>query len=465
MSSNDFSTDTIVALATPSGIGGVGMIRISGPKSPEILKRIWSAKNSDFPKSHQLFLGDFTDPQNQEKLDSGLAVYMKAPRSFTGEEVVEFHLHGGPYLLNRALEILLREGLRLAEPGEFTRRAFLNGKIDLLQAEGISEMIHANSEAALRNAKSQLEGRISSEVEKGKDQLLHLLAQVEAAIDFPDEDIEIAPPDYLLEKINPLEQLLKNWLDKFQIGRLLREGVKVALVGRPNVGKSSLLNRLLGEDRAIVHHKPGTTRDVVEGMFSIQGVAFQLLDTAGIREGEDEVEQEGILRSKRAIQSADLTLWVLDAASPLTSEDHSVLASLGEKVLTVFNKTDLGSCVETLPEDWILQMKARPIAAVRISARNGDGLENLREMMLQSAGLGAIEHLSHAYLNNARHREALRGALEALTRGKDSLNSKISFECLAADLREATDALESLLGKISSEDILGKIFSTFCIGK
>jgi tRNA modification GTPase len=460
-----FEQDTIVALATPPGVGGIGILRLSGPRAPELLKKFWMAKNGAEFSSHQLYYGDLIDPHNQQKLDRGLAVWMKSPRSFTGEEVVEFHLHGGPLLLNQILSVLLRERVRLAEPGEFTQRAFLNGKLDLLQAEAIGEMIHANSEAALYNARGQLEGRISSEVEHAREQLLHLLALVESAIDFPDEDIEIAQPKQILAQLTPLHQRLETWLQKFHIGRLLREGVKVALVGRPNVGKSSLLNRLLGEDRAIVHHLPGTTRDVVEGILSVHGVAFQLFDTAGIRAGEDEVEQEGISRSRRAIQRADLTLWIIDGSSSLTPEDRAVLSSLEKQVLLVFNKIDLGSVVEKIPPEWITQLKDQPVAVSKVSAKNGVGLEQLRQTMIQAAGLRSLEECSHAYLNNARHLEALRSGLEALNRAKDSLHSKPSFECLAADLREAKNSLESLLGKISSEDVLGKIFSNFCIGK
>jgi tRNA modification GTPase len=458
--------DTIVAIATPPGEGGIGILRLSGPKAPKVLSLLYRGprKVEDF-ESHRLYQGKFIDPRTEELIDEGLAVWMRAPHSYTAEEVVELHAHGGPLILNQLLELCLQESLRIAEPGEFTRRAFLNGKLDLLQAEAVGEMIHAKSEAALRNARAQLEGRLSDEVEQLRERLLFLLARVEAAIDFPEEDIELMESPRTLGEVEAVETILKAWLEKFHLGRLVREGVKLALVGRPNVGKSSLLNKLLGEDRAIVHVSPGTTRDVIEGWMTLGGVSFQVFDTAGIREGEGEVEREGILRPKRVAAGADLTLWVLDASSPLTEEDRQIALSLTGSTLLVGNKSDLGIRSQILPNDWAFSGKGVRREWLFTSAHNGDGIEALRQALFESVGLQALQERAESFLNNARHLSAVRGALEALRRAKQALVEGLPAECVASDLQAATHSLEALLGRISSEDVLDKIFSEFCIGK
>ncbi len=464
MAIQDWQRDTIVAPATPPGEGGIGVIRISGPQAPAVIQPLWKGKTSltQF-KSHKLYKGDFFTPDSKEKLDTGLLVWMRAPHSFTGEEVLELHLHGGPFIMHRVLEACLAQGARLAEPGEFSRRAFLNGKVDLLQAEAIGEMIHAKCEKALANANSQLEGRLSAEVETLRDELIDLLAQVEAAIDFPDEDIEIIQPPVLKEKIIIIDKKLQDWLQRFQIGRLIREGIRVALVGRPNVGKSSLLNRLIGEDKAIVHDSPGTTRDVVEGFFQMEGLAWQLFDTAGMRLSDESVEQEGILRSQKMAMQVDLTLWLLDVSQEMTDEDREVISKLRKPVLVVGNKADLPQKALKFPKAWQGLPDWASLQWILISAKTGLGIEKLKQTMLAQVGLSTLGEKSHAYLNNARHREALQQSLEALKKAKEALD--LPAECLAADLRLAAGALESLLGKIDQEEVLDKIFSQFCLGK
>ncbi len=470
--------DTIVAVATPPGEGGIGVLRISGPKAPEALRALWRGRRPvDRFKSHQLYFGPLVDPETELRLDEGLAVWMRSPHSYTGEEVVEIQVHGGPLLLHRFLEVLLSWGLRPAAPGEFTRRAFLNGKMDLLQAEAVGALIHAQSEAALHNAQQQLEGRLSQEIRSLRIRCVDLLARVEAAIDFPEEDIELIAPQQTLKQIERIAEVLRTWLEKFQVGRLLREGVRLALVGRPNVGKSSLLNRLLGEDRAIVHDRPGTTRDVIEAWANWDGVAYQIFDTAGLREGEEAVEQEGIRRSRLKAESADLILWLVDAADGWTEADGEVAQSLQGRVLVVANKIDKLSpnsnvsqlelaCFskdfsDALPSHWTLLSPA-PLC---VSAVNGTGLETLKRSIGAAIGVTQGRAQCHAYLNNARHQRALQQALVSLSRAHQALADRLPAECVAADLREAARFLGELIGEISTEDILDKIFQEFCLGK
>jgi tRNA modification GTPase len=460
------TNDTIVAIATPPGKGGIGVIRLSGPKAAEALTKVFRGRRevSRF-ESHRLYRGRFLHPETEELLDEGLAVWMRAPHSFTGEDVVEVQVHGGPLLLSHLLETFVQLGLRPAEPGEFTRRAFLNGKMDLLQAEAVAELIHAGSEAALKNAKAQVAGRLSGDVRILRERLVRLLAQVEAAIDFPEEDIETDSREAILRELRAIRAVLGEWLERFALGRLLREGVRLALIGRPNVGKSSLLNRLLGEERAIVHHRPGTTRDLVEGAVSLGGVLFQVFDTAGIRVGEEEVEQEGMRRSRKAAAEADLTLWVLDGSDSLREEDRLILTDLPEKVLVVANKRDLGTAVSGFPVAWQIPQALLERPWVRVSAVTGEGMDELKRRIMAEVGLDALEGKAQACLNNARHRRALVEGNTALSRAESALTGSLPAECLAADLRAGAAALGALLGAVSSEDILDKIFAEFCVGK
>jgi tRNA modification GTPase len=465
--------DTIVAIATPPGEGGIGILRLSGPQAPMALAKLWRGRRAITAfETHRLYLGKLVHPGTEEVLERGMAVWMKAPHSYTGQEVIEIHAHGGPLLLNRLQEVLVGLGLRVADPGEFTRRAYLNGKMDLLQAEAVGAMIHAHSEAALRNARGQLSGRLSHEVGELRAQLIDLLARVEAAIDFPEEDIEIMQPRQTLVAIASLQATLSRWLEKFHMGRLLREGVRVALVGRPNVGKSSLLNRLLDEDRAIVHHEPGTTRDVVEGFLEIGGVGFQLFDTAGLRRGEGAVEWQGMARSQRVMEQADVVLWVVDVSQALTQEDHAlqekmvgVAQETGPSILVVGNKADLPVVAQAFPADWIMPPPLRAKEWFLVSAKTGEATERLKQSLLQAAGIQSLRDGSEAYLNNARHREALQGAQSALGRTTATLAGTMATECVAADLREACTYLEALLGEVSQEEILDKVFAEFCLGK
>lgn len=458
--------DTIVAIATPPGEGGIGIIRVSGPQALGALQKIWKGRKSVRAfESHRLYFGEFLDLTGRKKIDHGLAVWMKGPQSYTGEDVVEIHGHGGPLIMNLLQETLVQWGLRVAEPGEFTRRAFLNGKMDLLQAEAVGEMIHAQSEGALHNARSQLAGRLSLEIAEIRNRLIELLARLEAAIDFPEEDIEIIQPLQSLQEIKAIQATLKNWEEKFHLGRLLREGVKVALVGRPNVGKSSLLNRFMGEERAIVHPLPGTTRDVLEAWVHWEGIAIQLYDTAGIRQGSEEVERVGIERSRKIQAQADLTLWLLDVSQNLGEEDRQIAHQLSGTTLVVGNKADLRVTSQTFPREWNLPESLAQGEWTLISAKTGEGVEKLKDRVLRRLGLVQWNHQGQAYLNNSRHRESLRQAGAALNRAQNALEDKMPAECVAADLRNGMGALAALLGEVSNEEVLDKIFQEFCLGK
>lgn len=461
-----FSQDTIVAVATPPGEGGVGIIRISGPQAPQALGAlIRGTPPIQRWESHRLYYGSWVDPATGQELDQGLSVWMRAPRSFTGEEVVELQAHGGPLILNRLLEALLQQGLRVAEPGEFTRRAFLNGQMDLLQAEAVGEMIGAKSELALTNAQRQLSGRISSEVAGLRDRLIGLMARLEAAIDFPDEDIEILSETQINEELDQVLGTLRQWEGQFSLGRLLRDGVQLALVGRPNVGKSSLLNRWTGEDRAIVHASPGTTRDTIEGRLSLGGVHCRLVDTAGIRHQAEAVEAEGIARTQRSLAQADWTLWVVDLSQPWNDEDQALANRLRGPTLLLGNKCDLEPALFEPPEELWQSHSTLHSRWFRLSAKTGVGLAELERELIELLGLGTLAEHSQAYLNNSRHRQALVGAREALDHGQAALDQGLPPECVAADVRAAADHLQALLGEVDSEAVLDRIFSEFCLGK
>ncbi len=466
MASKYFSDDTIVAIATPPGEGGIGILRISGPEALAALQRIYQGK---LPvkqwQSHRLYLSHWVDPCTEEPIDQGLSVWMRGPHSFTGEDVVELHAHGGPLILNRLLNVLVQGGLRVAQPGEFTRRAFLNNRMDLLQAEAVGEMIQAKSDRALANAQRQLSGRLSEAVTQLKERLIGLLARVEAAIDFPDEDIEILSGAKTLIEVEALADTLKQWEGRFTVGRLIREGVCLALVGRPNVGKSSLLNAWVGESRAIVHATPGTTRDVVEATVDLGGVHCQLMDTAGIRSGSDAVEQEGITRSKQWLQRAHWTLWVVDLNEPWDADDEAIAQELVGPTLLVGNKVDLPQRKFHPPAELFSRIPHLQTQWCEVSAKTGAGLPDLQDRLIQLLGLHGLQEHSEAYLNNGRHRHALQGAGQAMERARQALQPGMPLECVAADLKEATGYLEALLGEVSPEVVLDKIFAEFCLGK
>jgi tRNA modification GTPase len=469
--------DTICAIATPSGEGGIGIIRVSGEKAVDIASgvvRLTSGRSlSEVPcrtLCHADIVGALAEgPLNHEpastSIDEALVVVMRAPHSYTAEDTVEIHCHGGPFVLQCLCEALVTAGARPAQPGEFTKRAFLNGKLDLTQAEAVLDTIRAKTATSLRLAQEQLRGSLSKEVDRIRQRLIHLLAHVEAAIDFTEEGLTFIHERELLQGVESTLEELSHLVESYQEGRILREGITAVIVGRPNVGKSSLLNALLRTDRAIVTPIPGTTRDVLEETLNIRGVPVRLLDTAGLRETTDLVEQEGVRRSRAAMEQADLLLVLLDGSVPLEPEDRVLMSSGSDKKLAlVINKTDLPTGIS--PEDLqALRQAITAEATVWISARTGAGLDDLRDTIRKLVLRPEFEPGETAVVTALRHRTGLIKAIEALHRSLESINGRLSSEFVALDLRGALDALGDITGATTTDDILEHVFSQFCIGK
>lgn len=452
--------DTICAVSTPPGEGGIGIIRISGKEALAIASRVFkprAQKKSGGQASHTLQYGWVVVPETGERVDEALMSVMRAPATYTREDVVEINCHGGTVPLARTLSLLIRTGARQAEPGEFTKRAFLNGRIDLSQAEAVMDIIRAKTDLAQKAATVQLLGGLSSEIAELRQKLVAIVASVEVAIDFPEEDIETSSGLPLMQEVTAVIAGINAMLATVNCGRLLRDGFGTAIVGRPNVGKSSLLNALLRTNRAIVTEVPGTTRDVLEEYLNINGVPLRILDTAGIRHSQDLVEQEGIRRSLAAIHAADLVLVVLDGSQELCDEDNRVLDAIKEKhAMLVINKADLP-----------VQLRGLDPAAIqiRLSCKTGEGLDELRSAISSFIRNRAMPLREHAWAVNQRHRTALEKSKESLEKTIQSIKAGLSPEFLALDLRVALDELGVIIGVTCTEDILERIFNDFCIGK
>ncbi|NPB07145.1 MAG: tRNA uridine-5-carboxymethylaminomethyl(34) synthesis GTPase MnmE [Aquificae bacterium] len=446
--------EPIVAVATPYGEGAIGIVRLSGRGVLDIVKRFFKTKGEIKPR--YAHYGELYDEEGN-LLDEGVLIYYKAPRSYTGEDMVELNLHGNPAILKRAVELFVKAGARLAEPGEFTKRAFLSGKLDLTQAEAVAELISAKTELARRVALKQLKGELSKLVKPLREKLLTLSAYLEAEIEFAEEDLPTLSREEVLKMVREVLKGVRELLKTARTGKALREGIKLAIVGRPNVGKSSLFNALLKEERAIVTEIAGTTRDYIEETLQIKGVPVKLVDTAGIRETEDPVERIGVERSKKKLEEADLVLFVVDLSSPLTEEDLKIYELVKEKEhLVVANKADLPQRaeLEKIPTENI----------IKVSALTGEGLEELSERILSKAGV-QLQDSVNVYVS-LRHEELLKKAEAALERlEKLYKEGEPSPEIAMLEVREASDYLGEILGEITTEELLGKIFSTFCIGK
>lgn len=440
------NTDTIVAPATPPGVGGVGVVRISGDDA----ERIARAMLGSLPEPRVATYATFVNSRG-EALDQGLALYFPSPASFTGESVIELHGHGGPIVMSLLVDAAIELGARLAEPGEFSKRAFLNDKLDLVQAEAIADLIDSGTAQAARAALRSLNGAFSDAVNELVEQLTALRMYVEAAIDFPEEEIDFLADDELVERLSSCAASFESLLSKAAVGRVMRDGYQVVIVGRPNAGKSSLLNRLSGEDSAIVTEVAGTTRDILRERIDIDGLAVELIDTAGLRENPDRIEAEGIRRAREALKTADAVLWIQDASDPDAAElDETLPPDI--PVLVVRNKIDL-----------LDEAAAGAGDEVCLSAKTGEGIVTLRHRLRELAG---YEDLGEgAFTARRRHLEALRRAADHFAMGRRALDEQRAGELLAEELRLAQEALGEITGVVSSDDLLGRIFSSFCIGK
>jgi len=466
--------DTICAIATAAGEGGIGIVRLSGPDALSIadrVVRVRSGQSLASIASHTLYLADLVLPSTMSNngehgldrkavpFDEALIVYMKAPRSFTAEDVVEVHSHGGPVVLGLLCEACVRAGARMAAPGEFTKRAFLNGRLDLSQAEAVLDTIRAKSAIGLRMAQRHLRGELAREVDGARSILLGVLAHVEAGIDFVEEDITFVQREELERAIKSAAAVIGKLEATARDGRVLREGARVVIVGRPNVGKSSLLNRFLKQERAIVTPVPGTTRDVIEESMDLDGVVVRFVDTAGIRQATDPVEREGVKRTQSAQADADLVLVVIDGHAQLTDEDRQILKTVASSnYIIVMNKGDLTQAVGSSDLPFGAEVFV-------ISAKTGLGLEELKVAIrarLVSPGFEVNEDL---VVTNVRHRTALRRAQDSLTHASESVRMGLAGELVAMDLRVAADALGEITGTITTDDILDRVFAEFCIGK
>lgn len=448
--------ETIAAIATPPGEGGVAIIRISGKEALNIANKVFSGKVHSY-KSHTAHYGQIKDALGHH-VDDVLLLVMRNPRSYTGEDTVEVHCHGGSLISRRVLEVILQAGARAARPGEFTFKAFINGKLDLAQAEAVQALISAKNEYALDAAESQLKGSLSSKVLAFQEQLTLIAAILEAWVDFPEEGLEFMSMEELSKNLETNLNAVQSLIHTFRDGRILHEGISLCLVGCPNVGKSSLMNALLDKERSIVSHIPGTTRDILEDSMRLNGLNLRLLDTAGIRTTEEFIEQEGIRRTKEAMGQADLILLVLDATRGLEHEDHRLIEEAPKaKTIIVWNKTDL-------PHQSLPTIDHFP-HAVPLSAKQKKGLDTLFQTIDTVIWKDGPPSKEEIMITNVRHHEALQNALIAGQKVLDGLNSGVSPEFLAMDMRLCLEELGKIMGTNIGEDILSAIFSTFCIGK
>ncbi|MCB2184625.1 MAG: tRNA uridine-5-carboxymethylaminomethyl(34) synthesis GTPase MnmE [Desulfobulbaceae bacterium] len=466
--SADFNTPhapeaTIAAIATSPGFGGIGIIRISGSEALSILTSIFSPHN-DIPefRSHTLYYGWIKDTRTGLPIDEVLAVFMQAPKTYTRENVVEIHCHGSYLVLQDILSRIISLGARLAAPGEFTKRAFLNGRIDLTQAEAVIELLQAQTSGGLGLAMSQLQGRLGTLITDIRQSLLSLRAIIEVAIDFPDDDVEIINPATMSEQLSrDIITPLQNLIASANRGKIYREGISVIILGRPNVGKSSLLNALLKEERAIVTAVPGTTRDTIEEVLDIKGIPVRIIDTAGIRDGAEEVEEIGIERARKKLTEADLVLLLLDASQPLVNDDKTLYVSVKDKkTLLVVNKIDIAGRDQSFLDDTFPDTPK-----VSISAKTLEGIEELETALLRLVSGGSDWDPGHSCVPNVRQRLSIEGALASAEQVLAGLAVELPPDLLAIELQSALDHLGDIIGETTTEDVLDMIFEQFCIGK
>ncbi|ADD03595.1 tRNA uridine-5-carboxymethylaminomethyl(34) synthesis GTPase MnmE [Thermoanaerobacter sp. CM-CNRG TB177] len=457
--------DTIAAISTFPGEAGIGIVRISGDDALEIISKIfkpYKAKDIKKVKSHTLHYGHIVDPETQEIYDEVLVSIMKKPNTYTREDIVEINCHGGIVITSKILELVLKQGARLAEPGEFTKRAFLNGRIDLSQAEAVIDIITAKTMLANKYAQKQLAGYVGSRIKEMKDKIMGLLVHLLALIDFPEEDVEELERKEMLETAKEIVEDIDKLIVSSESGRIIREGLKTAIIGKPNVGKSSLLNALLKENRAIVTDIPGTTRDIIEEYINVKGIPIKLIDTAGIRDTDELVEKIGVERSKEVLAEADLILFVLDASRELSEEDYQIFDILTEKnIIFVLNKIDLPkkideSKLKSLIKDGII---------IEVSTVERIGLEKLENAIYDLVFRGDINLREEEIIINSRHKEALINAKKYMESCVKAIEMGYSEDLITIDLNAALDQLGKITGETATEDLINEIFERFCVGK
>jgi len=460
------NAETIAAISTPYGTGGIGIIRISGPEAFSVAEKIFRGRRKiSETRSHSVVHGRIVDPADGQMVDEVLLVKMDAPGTFTGEDTIEINCHGGIVVLRRVLSLVLRYGARAACPGEFTKRAFINGRMDLAQAEAVIDLINSKTDEGSRAAAAQLQGRLSEKIRGARRKMIELIARIEAAIEYPEEDIEEITGEAVRNGIKEVREELRKTAQSFTRGRLLRDGLTAAIIGKPNAGKSSLLNALVGSSRAIVTDIPGTTRDIIEEYVNIKGIPVRFLDTAGIRSTDDPVEAIGVEKARTAAAEAELVIIVLDAQTGITDEDREIMkTSLSKKTIVMINKTDVAD--DRMVEDMKEQIRTYgDIPVVVASMVDGTGMDDLADRIESLAAGGEISANNEVLLTNARHRQLIEDAVLGLDSAESAYKGGMPLDLVTIDIRDAAEALGRITGESVSEDVVNEIFSRFCVGK
>lgn len=456
--------DTITSISTPMGEGAIGIVRLSGPQAVEIADKLYKGKHllNDVP-SHTINYGHIIDPESKEVIEEVMVSVLRAPKTFTREDIIEINCHGGILTINRVLELTMTYGARMAEPGEFTKRAFLNGRIDLSQAEAVMDFIRSKTDRASKVAMNQIEGRLSDLIKKQRQSILEILAQVEVNIDYPEyDDVEDATTEFLLEQSKEIKQEINRLLDTGAQGKIMREGLSTVIVGKPNVGKSSMLNNLIQDNKAIVTEVAGTTRDVLEEYVNVRGVPLRLVDTAGIRETEDIVEKIGVERSRKALSQADLILFVLNNNEALTQEDYKLYEVVkNEDVIVIVNKMDLEQNID------INEVKDMigDTPLIQTSMLKQEGIDELEIQIRDLFFGGEVQNQDMTYVSNSRHISLLKQARQTIQDAIDAAESGVPMDMVQIDLTRTWEILGEIIGETASDELIDQLFSQFCLGK